>query len=99
MGRLMSVAVNSHAENCSGSDTTDPMPCCKDVTQQLKIEELTISQFDFDATPDLFELANINWILLTEAEFSLELKEFQLQRYTPPLPERDLPVLFQSFLI
>ncbi len=99
MGRLKSVAVFEHAQNCTGSNDKDPMPCCEDTSQELKVEEITTVGFDFDATPDLFELAIVNHFLLKDISLILEQTKPTLQFYDPPLPDRDIPVLIQSFLI
>ncbi|WP_370086380.1 hypothetical protein [Ekhidna sp.] len=98
MGRLKSVAVNAHAQHCFEGEE-EQMPCCKDTSQELKVEEITTVSFDFDANPDLFELAIINHILLRNIDFAIEQEKSSFQNYDPPLPDRDIPVLIQSFLI
>jgi len=98
MGRLKSVAVNVHAEHCFEGEE-EQMPCCKDTSQELKIEEITTVAFDFDANPELFELAIVNHILLKDITHTLEQEKPELQYYDPPLPDKDIPVLIQSFLI
>ena len=98
MGRLKSVAVNVHAQHCFEGEE-DQMPCCKDTSQELKIEEITTVAFDFDANPDLYELAIVNQILLKDISFTLEQEKPELQYYDPPLQDKDIPVLVQSFLI
>lgn len=99
MGRLKSIAVFEHAQNCTGTDIQDPMPCCEDTSQELKVEEITTVAFDFDANPDLFELAIVNHILLKDIEFTIEQDKPAYKNYDPPLPDRDITVLVQSFLI
>jgi len=98
MGRLKSVAVNAHAQHCFDGEE-EQMPCCKDVNQKLKVEEITTVAFDFDANPDLFELAIVNHFLLKDIGFTIEQEKPTLLNYDPPLPDRDIPVLVQSFLI
>lgn len=98
MGRLKSVAVNEHAQHCFEGEA-EQMPCCKDVSEVLKVEEITTVAFDFDANPDLYELALIDHILLKDISFTLEQDEPELLHYDPPIPDRDIPVLIQSFLI
>ncbi len=98
MGQLKSVAVNVHAEHCFEGEE-EQMPCCKDTIQELKVEEITTVTFDFDASPNLLELAIINHILLKDISFILEQEKPELLFYDPPLPDRDIPVLIQSFLI
>lgn len=99
MGRLKSMAIFEHAQNCTGSDTEDPMPCCKDVSEELKVEEITTVAFDFDAQTVLFQLATIDLSLLENIEFTTKENKHYFKHYSPPLPDRDIPVLVQSFLI
>ncbi|MEO9485081.1 MAG: hypothetical protein ABJG47_16595 [Ekhidna sp.] len=97
MGRLKSIAVNVHAEHCfEGED--EQMPCCKDISEELKVEEFTTVAFDFDASPDLYQLAIVHFVLREDIDFSQQLEK-QFRHYSPPLPDKDIPVLIQSFLI
>lgn len=99
MGRLKSVAVFHEAENCMGKGFTDPMPCCEDVSEELKVDEVTKASFDFNSTPELHQLAVITWVLLDQKVISLEKDKTHFLHYSPPPPDRDIPVLIQSFLI
>ena len=58
MGRLKSVAVFVSANPCDNG-MEDPMPCCKDTSEELKVDELTKASFDFKSTTDLYLLATI----------------------------------------
>ncbi len=98
MGDLKSIAVNEHPKHCFEGEK-EQVPCCSDVSEQLKIEEITTINFDFDANPDLYELAIVNHFLLRDIEFTIEQEKPTFQNYNPPLPNRDIPVLVQSFLI
>lgn len=98
MGRLKSIAVNEHAEHCFEGEE-EQMPCCKDISEELKVEEITTVGFDFDATPDLYQLAIVQYVLLQNHNFGLQSEKPHFQHYSPPLPDRDIPVLVQSFLI
>ncbi len=98
MGRLKSMAINEHAEHCFEGEE-EKMPCCKDISEELKVEEFTSAAFDFDASPELFQLAVINYLILQDIDFSTEVENPHFQHYSPPLPDRDIPVLVQSFLI
>ncbi|NQZ79064.1 MAG: hypothetical protein HRT61_23545 [Ekhidna sp.] len=97
MGRLKSIAINEVAKKCNG-ESQEKMPCCNDVSQQLKVEEITTSDFDFDSAPDLYEVALISFVLLDDNE-SKELKNNAFQHYSPPPPEIDVQSGFQVFLI
>lgn len=99
MGRLMSIAVFEHAKNSTGTDMQDPMPCCEDTSQELKVEEITTIAFNFDAQPLLFQVAAIDFSLLKNIAFAVEETKPHFQHYSPPLPDRDIPIFVQSFLI
>lgn len=99
MGRLKSMAIFEHAQNCTGSDAKDPMPCCKDVSEELKVEEITTIAFNFDAQPLLLQVAAIDFSLLNNIAFAVEENKPHFQHYSPPLPDLDIPILVQSFLI
>ncbi len=99
MGRLKSVSVFQEAHTCMGTDFKDPVPCCEDVSDELKITELTKVSFEFDSTPELHQLAVITWILLDQKANSHQKDKPQFSNYLPPPPDRDIPVQIQSFLI
>ena len=98
MGKLKSIAVNEHAEHCfEGED--EQMPCCQEISEELRVEEITTTVFDFDATPHLYELAIVNFVLLNNSYYDAQVEKPTFLIYDPPLPDRDIPVLIQSFLI
>ena len=99
MGRVKSVAVFHHAENCMGNDLIDPMPCCEDVNQELKVDHLTKASFDFESSANFYQLAIITYFVLNSDLASVENDKPAFQNYAPPPPDRDIPVLIQSFLI
>ena len=98
MGQLKSMAVNTHAQSCLDGEE-EQMPCCKDVSEELKVEEVTTVAFDFNSNPDSLELAIVNHFLHRNNDFTLKQEKPHFKYYSPPLPDRDIPVLFQSFLI
>ena len=95
MGRLKSVAINEVAKQCGEGEK---MPCCEDIAEELKVEEVSTTSFDFDASQDLYELAIINFVLKdSDADFaSIFIPEIHTD---PPPPDRDITVLVQKFLI
>lgn len=99
MGRLKSIAIFHHAENCMGEGMVDPMPCCQDVSEELKIEEITSSTFNFDSAPELYQLAVVSYILIDQDLVSIEQDHPEFLDYEPPPTDKDIPVLIQSFLI
>ena len=97
LGRLQSVAVFVSAKPCD-TGMEDPMPCCEDTSEELKVDELTKSTFDFKSTTDLYLLAAITYVLL-EDTYSSSDKQVKYYNYDPPLPDQDMRVLHQVFRI
>ncbi len=103
MGRLKHIAVFEKAESCMGmmgKESEDcPMNCCKDTAELFKVDDLKKVSQSFNLTPDLKLLATTMFLLV-----DLDLMKHSDQvtaniHYKPPLPDRDIPVLIQSFLI
>ena len=92
------MAVNAHADHCYEGEAED-IPCCKEISQELRLDELVYHSFDFDATPDRFELTIINHILLKDINSTITHEKPAFQNYDPPFSDRDIPILIQSFLI
>lgn len=97
MGKLKSIAVNGHAEQCFEGEA-EQMPCCKDVSEELKVEEVITPAFDFDATPELYQLTIVNLVLLDLVELE-EVEKYHFKHYSPPVPDKDIQVLNETFLI
>lgn len=73
--------------------------CCDDESHELRIKELNKATFDVDLTPDLKLVATITLFLHSlEAESSI-IETPDYRYYKPPLIDKDIPVLVQSFLI
>ncbi|MFK7952475.1 MAG: hypothetical protein AB8B73_06485 [Ekhidna sp.] len=98
MGRLKSVAINEHASHCFKSEK-EKMPCCEDVEEELKVDEVTTASFDLDLQPDLYQIAIITFTLLNEDFSQEDLAGNSLIKGSPPLPYKDKQVLHQTFLI
>ena len=97
MGKVKAIAINELANPCTGDEPLD-VPCCKDVSEELRVEEITQVSFDFDSQPDLFIVAIITWALTDD--FCLEVNETpKNQFYIPPLPELDVQSDYQVFTI
>lgn len=99
MGRLKSVAIFASANPCSENGVPTPMPCCEDTSEQLKVDELTKASFDFKGTADLYQIAAIAYVLLEQNYLSLDENKPAYYNYSPPLPDQDIRVLNQVFLI
>ena len=98
MGKLKSIAINTQAGHCFEGEE-EQMPCCKDINEELKVEEFTTTAFDFDATPDLYPLAIIGLVLSTDIDFILQSEKPVFEYYSPPPPDIDFQVAHQTFLI
>lgn len=98
MGLLKSVAVNEHAAHCYDGEAED-IPCCNETSQELRIDELLTKSFDFDASPGVYELDFVSLILTKDFDVSSKFEKPHFRYYSPPLPDQDIPVLIQSFLI
>lgn len=98
MGRLKAVALFQSANTCADEGMTDPMPCCEDVSEELKVENLTKASFDFKSSPELVQLAAFQHAFLVVI-ISNKKERPSFQNYSPPPSDRDIPVLIQSFLI
>ncbi|MEM9324261.1 MAG: hypothetical protein AAGA85_01335 [Bacteroidota bacterium] len=95
MGRLQTVAIFGHAESCSDGDAEEPMPCCDNTLEVLKVEEWSLANEAIDLQPALFVLATIQW---TDEliEPIVRTNGFQITDTSPP-PDR--VVLFENLRI
>lgn len=98
MGRLKSLAVNVHAEQCFSGEQ-EKMPCCEDVSQELKVEEVTTPDFDFEIKPAAYQLSAVTWILYDFYANDQELEVPSFTYYSPPLPDADFQIKHQVFLL
>ena len=98
MGRLKSVAVNVHADHCYEGEK-EQMPCCEDVSEEFRLEEVMSSTFDFDSQPELYQLAIISWVLFDLSPTHVASEQPQFQRHSPPPPDTDYQVDHQVFQI
>lgn len=98
MGRLMSVAYFGQADNCAGDpDMEDPMPCCKDVKEIIKVEDVSVSHFNFDFHPVAFLIFQLSCDLI---ERQLEVSQPKASIHTSwPPPKIPLTILFENLRI
>lgn len=74
-------------------------PCCSDATLLLDTDEfswkasdkLVVESFDFDFLPAMF--------LILELNRNFTIGNLDFLRYSPPLIDRDITVIVQTFLI
>ncbi len=102
MGHMQSIAFFEKAHDCAEimgmeQGAMDPMGCCDDVTQEIKIKDFSKTVFDFQSsTPQLIAVISHHTEYLNT--FRLFSPAFY-SKYKPPLIKQDIPVLIQSFLI
>ena len=96
MGRLMSVEINDHATGCSG-DAEENMPCCENTSEELRVEDLVKSDHNIDLVISYDYLSVVAYVLRDVDP--LEVVYPLVDGHSPPLIQRDLPVLLSSFLI
>lgn len=100
MGRLKAVSINQSASPCAEKGLPAEMPCCEDMAETLKVEEITEVSFDFEASPCLLELGG----LLGFFSPALHLTPQQIvgapNHYPPPpIQPSDIQAVHQVFLI
>jgi hypothetical protein len=99
MGRLMDIAINHDADTCTDMDFEDPMPCCDDHSEELKIEEITKVSFNFDSQPQLYTIAIVTLFIADLEPFEANQDTPSHQHYSPPPPDIDYQTDHQVFLI
>lgn len=99
MGRLKSVALFEAAGSCIDRGFEEPMPCCEDISEEWKVDELTQTSFDFEIDPGYHLLATTIYLIEDQTQQTKEFTNTKYKNFAPPLIDRDIPVLVQSFLI
>lgn len=102
MGRLKNVSFYEEAHSCmklAGMDDSCPMDCCKDTSEEFRIDDLQTTSFDFTLQTQYHLLWTSSLtvdlpLLAFESRFFL-----QSHPYKPPLIVRNIPVQVQSFLL
>ncbi|MEO1485216.1 MAG: hypothetical protein AAFU57_05695 [Bacteroidota bacterium] len=103
MGRVMDVALFSHADSCgtfedTTSEAMSKMSCCDDESFTLQgQEDLTLKWFELDLDQQLFLFTYASAYIDSFKPLS-EAHPFHVE-YPPPNPAKDFQVLHQVFLI
>lgn len=99
MGEVKDIAINHHAQSCTGNmDMEMEMGCCEDTIDLYKAD-------DFQKANSVFELdilkvpAVLSYILIDLDLLSVSNHFAKYLNYKPPLIDLDIPILVQSFLI
>ena len=103
LGRLQSVSYNEHAPNCLGEQNTResscPMDCCEDTHQEFRVDNLNNVSFNFDLHPVLYLAGMDNEVSLLLVKKVLIGRKTSYAHYKPPIPDRDVQTMIQTFLI
>lgn len=76
----------------------DPSSCCENKTQHLQVEDdFQISQVEFQLNPS-FILPFLQFFIFEADFFNIQEVDFSSE-YSPPVPNQDFQLLYQSFLI
>ncbi|MEQ9424309.1 MAG: hypothetical protein RJQ09_07840 [Cyclobacteriaceae bacterium] len=104
MKRLKTIAVFEKADSCMemmGMTTDDdcPMGCCQDVEEEMKVDDLNKTTFEFNAQTTLEFVAIASYIIN-----SIDLVDgndiiTHYSNYSPPLIERDILADVQVMII
>jgi len=103
MGSVKDVTVFENFRSCMAAmgfeeDEACPTGCCKDVSQELKVDNLAKTVFNFDSTPDWSLIPLVFYELFEVSHSDLNSLSAYLN-YKPPLIDRDIQVMVQSFLL
>uniref|UniRef100_UPI0040478C8D HYC_CC_PP family protein n=1 Tax=Algoriphagus sp. TaxID=1872435 RepID=UPI0040478C8D len=80
------------------STSEDPSSCCENKTQHLQVDDdFQISQVEFQLNP-YFILPFLQVFIFEAYFFNIQEVDFPAE-YSPPIPNRDFQLLYQSFLI
>ncbi|MEO1050517.1 MAG: hypothetical protein AAFX87_07815 [Bacteroidota bacterium] len=100
MGRLKTVSYFEKADNCGGDEASSmrDMPCCEDISEEYKVEDLQKVNFDFTSA-NLSFIAVVTYVLLDVDLLSVSASHDHYLNYKPPLIAQNVPILVQSFLL
>jgi len=103
MGSVKDVTVFENFRSCMAAmgfeeDEACPTGCCKDVSQELKVDNLAKTVFNFYSTPDL-SLISIVFYELFDINPGDHNSQTAYLNYKPPLIDHDIQLLVQSFLL
>lgn len=104
MGRLQEVSYFENGKHCMEmADMEDvdecPMKCCKDTSEEYKVDEMSTTSFEFDLHTDFHLISVLTFYLIDFDLISSSDGHLAHLDYKPPLIEQDIPVLVQSFLL
>ncbi|MEQ8471270.1 MAG: hypothetical protein RIC35_08790 [Marinoscillum sp.] len=105
MGRLQEVSYFENGKHCmemAGLDNENqecPMKCCKDTKEEYKVDEMNASSFEFDLHTDFHLISVLSYFIIELDLLKGSTDNFAYSKYKPPLIERDIPVMIQSFLL
>ncbi len=82
----------------SNTTSEDPSSCCENKTLHLQVDDdFQVSQVEFQLSPT-FTLPNLQIFIFKVDFFNIQEVDFHTE-HSPPVPNRDFQLLYQSFLI
>ncbi len=86
--------------SCSTMTEEEENNCChnEEEIQQFR-QDFLVSDFSFNLNNTLIPLFDKIFLLSFNTSLYFEKKNFYINYYPPPPPNRDIPILIQSFLI
>jgi len=101
MGQLQEVTAYQKAKSCMekmGLEKPCPVGCCETTSEELKVEDLTKLDVSFEFKPYLSTAVEVESFIY-DVNVPDEPTYPRYLNYKPPLLDRDVPILVQSFLI
>jgi len=81
-------------------EDTPKKGCCQDESEFFKLDfDYTTQIEDVSINPDLIFTAALIYTTVSPTLIEENTKVFEYKYYSPPIPNRDIPVFIQSFLI
>jgi hypothetical protein len=100
MGQLRNVSLFQQVASCEeGMGMSGEMDCCEDVTQEFKVEDFNKVKIDVKTDTNFNLLAVFTFVLIDYELVGIDTNDANYLSYIPPLIEKDIPILLQSFLI
>ncbi len=96
-GETVGCGMEDATDSCPDDQKQLKRPCCQNQVLSFKIsDDYAPAYYTVDLTCPATLVDIMTTAIVVPAELTLQ---YTAQHYKPPLPERDYPVIFQSFLI
>ncbi|MDH3710413.1 MAG: hypothetical protein OER04_11020 [Cyclobacteriaceae bacterium] len=103
LGFLKDISILHEASSCMAEmnlqEEECPMECCEETSESVMVDDFKQAGFNTNLAPDLKLIAVISHFLADAQLISSEISHNHFQYYSPPLIDRDIPIMVQSFLL